>query len=134
PVARHQPMVNLAVAEAHTFFVGDDGWLVHNVGFGKIRNLRGKSEKWLRRNKPQGWCQVPTREHEGWRWLDQAGQERFRFMHPKKKGPIAWSRQRTGYMRWQDEFGNFLDIDCNPVPRNDPDLQEKTHIPYEGPQ
>jgi hypothetical protein len=23
-------MVNLAVAEVHTFFVGDDGWLVHN--------------------------------------------------------------------------------------------------------
>jgi hypothetical protein len=27
-VAEHQPMVNLSVAEAHTFFVGDDGWLV----------------------------------------------------------------------------------------------------------
>jgi hypothetical protein len=27
-VAEPQPMVNLSVAEAHTFFVGDDGWLV----------------------------------------------------------------------------------------------------------
>jgi hypothetical protein len=29
-VAERQPMVNLSVAEAHTFFVGDAGWLVHN--------------------------------------------------------------------------------------------------------
>ncbi|MCG8349623.1 MAG: hypothetical protein MI924_17805 [Chloroflexales bacterium] len=32
---RVQPMYNLTVATAHTFFVGDDGWLVHNCGGGK---------------------------------------------------------------------------------------------------
>jgi hypothetical protein len=29
-IAADQPMYNLTVAEAHTFFVGEDGWLVHN--------------------------------------------------------------------------------------------------------
>jgi hypothetical protein len=29
--ARPQVMYNLTVATAHTFFVGDDGWLVHNA-------------------------------------------------------------------------------------------------------
>ncbi len=38
PVARHQPMVNLA--EAHTFFVGDDGWLVHNARIPKSQLRR----------------------------------------------------------------------------------------------
>ena len=31
-VARQQRMYNLTVAEAHTFFVGDGEWLVHNAG------------------------------------------------------------------------------------------------------
>jgi hypothetical protein len=30
-VARTQPMYNLTVAQAHTFFVGDGRWLVHNA-------------------------------------------------------------------------------------------------------
>ncbi|MFN8531670.1 MAG: hypothetical protein U0670_23950 [Anaerolineae bacterium] len=30
-VAQHQQMYNLTVDEAHTFFVGDDQWLVHNA-------------------------------------------------------------------------------------------------------
>jgi RHS repeat-associated protein/uncharacterized repeat protein (TIGR01451 family) len=32
---RSQPMYNLTVAEAHTFFVGDEQWLVHNCGLGE---------------------------------------------------------------------------------------------------
>jgi hypothetical protein len=31
-VARTQPIYNLTVAQAHTFFVGDGRWLVHNCG------------------------------------------------------------------------------------------------------
>jgi hypothetical protein len=31
-VERRQPMYNLTVAVAHTFFVGEQQWLVHNVG------------------------------------------------------------------------------------------------------
>ena len=31
-VQRRLPMYNLAVAEAHTFFVGNGQWLVHNAG------------------------------------------------------------------------------------------------------
>ena len=35
-VARAQPMYNLTVAEAHTFFVGRGQWLVHNVDCNKL--------------------------------------------------------------------------------------------------
>jgi len=31
-----QPMFNLTLAEAHTYFVGDGGWLVHNCGPGVV--------------------------------------------------------------------------------------------------
>jgi hypothetical protein len=34
-VQRSQPMYNLTVAVAHTFFVGDEQWLVHNCGTSK---------------------------------------------------------------------------------------------------
>ncbi len=31
-VQQTQEMFNLTVSEAHTFYVGQNGWLVHNVG------------------------------------------------------------------------------------------------------
>jgi len=36
-VDRQQVMYNLTVAEAHTFFVGEEGWLVHNSCFGVVK-------------------------------------------------------------------------------------------------
>ena len=38
-VARPQPMCNLTVATAHTSFVGDEQWLVHNEGSVLCRTL-----------------------------------------------------------------------------------------------
>ena len=38
-VQRRQPMYNLTVADAHTFFVGDGAWLVHNIDC--FRNASG---------------------------------------------------------------------------------------------
>ncbi|HEX8108261.1 MAG TPA: DUF4157 domain-containing protein [Kofleriaceae bacterium] len=99
------------------------------------RTLRGVSLDWLRRNKPRGWREVPTRDNEGWIWLDAAGRERLRFMRPNGENPSAsqWSRQANGYFRWQDEAGNYLDIDGNVVPPSHPQFNERTHIMYEGP-
>lgn len=97
-------------------------------------SLRGVSLKWLQRNKPSGWRQVPTRNNEGWIWLDQNGVERLRFMRPNGMNPSAnqWARQSNGYFRWQDAKGNFLDIDGKVVSPSHPEFQELTHIPYEG--
>jgi hypothetical protein len=97
-------------------------------------NLRGVSLKWLQRNKPSGWRQVPTRNNEGWIWLDRNGVERLRFMRPNGKNPSAsqWARQSNGYFRWKDAAGNFLDVDGNVVGPNHPRFQELSHISYEG--
>ena len=103
-------------------------------GIGRIQSLQGKSVKWLQRNKPRGWRQVPTRNNEGWIWVDENGVERMRFMRPSGRSATnsQWARQENGYMRWQNEGGEFLDIDGNVVRRTDPMFQQKTHIPYEG--
>jgi RHS repeat-associated protein len=98
-------------------------------------SLRGVSTRWLRRNKPRGWREVPTARNEGWIWVDENGIERLRFMRPNGANPAAsqWSRQSNGYFRWTNESGQFLDVDGNVVPPNHPAFQELTHIPYEGP-
>ena len=48
-VPRVQPMYNLSVATAHTFFVGEEGWLVHNTcqpyEVGNYDDLVAKSDK-----------------------------------------------------------------------------------------
>lgn len=46
---RTQPMYNLTVAVAHTFFVGDDGWLVHNVGKCRLPQISNISNPAARR-------------------------------------------------------------------------------------
>ena len=98
------------------------------------RNLRGVSESWLRRNKPRGWSQVPADTGGGWKWLDERGVERLRFMRPNKLNPTAskWSRQANGYFRWQNAVGEFLDIDGKVVSKANPLFNDLTHIMYEG--
>jgi hypothetical protein len=98
------------------------------------KTLRGVSLKWLSRNKPGGWRQVPAERGSGWKWLDENGIERLRFMRPNGENPAnsQWSRQASGYFRWQNENGEFLDIDGNIV-QPGPGFNESTHIMYEGP-
>jgi hypothetical protein len=109
-----------------------------------VRSLRGKSIRSLRRERPANWREVPTRDNEGFIWLDENGVERLRFMRPTGENPSAgnWSRQSNGYLRWQssqstpggaDEGKLFLDVDGNIIGRNDPGFAESTHIMYEGP-
>ncbi len=94
--------------------------------------MRGKSIQYIKRNKPKGWREVPTKDNEGFIWLDEAGNDRLRFMRPKK-GDVDWERQKNGYFRWQNETGEYLDIDGNIVPRNPNNIfHDKTHIAYEG--
>jgi len=109
---------------------------VQNIarGIGRIKSLQGKSIKWLLKNKPRGWRKVPADRGSGWKWIDENGVERLRFMRPSGKNPAnsKWSRQSNGYFRWRNEKGDFLDVDGNVVPLQDPDFMWKTHIPYEG--
>ena len=109
----------------------------HKFGF-PFRSLRGKSIQYIKRNKPKGWREVPTRDNEGFIWIDDKGKDRLRFMRPKK-GDVDWERQKNGYFRWEtgkkDIDGNpeYLDIDGNVIPWNPRDVhQKKTHIDYEG--
>jgi RHS repeat-associated protein len=97
-------------------------------------SLRGVSTKWLQRNKPSGWREVPSNNGQGWKWLDENGTERLRFTRPNGSNPSAsqWSRQANGYFRWQNEAGEFLDIDGGVVSKLNPLFDELTHIMYEG--
>jgi hypothetical protein len=103
-------------------------------GVGRIRDLHGKSLKWIIKQKPKGWKTVPSDNGLGWKWIDENGIERLRFTRPSGENAAnsQWSRQENGYFRWKNEKDEFLDIDGKVVPNNDPDLQFKTHIPYEG--
>jgi len=99
------------------------------------RTLRGVSTKWLQRNKPSGWRQVPSDNGQGWKWLDENNVERLRFTRPNGLSPSGsqWSRQANGYFRWQNAAGDYLDIDGNAVSRSNTQFDELTHIMYEGP-
>lgn len=103
-------------------------------GFG-IKNLSGKSLNWIKKQKPTGWKEVPSDNSKGWKWLDEKGNERLRFIRPNKENPSnsQWSRDSNGYFRWQNEKGDFLDVNGKVVSPGDKNFQEKTHIIYEGP-
>jgi hypothetical protein len=49
-VEQPERMYNLSVAEAHTFFVGDQQWLVHNVNCKALANTAAYVHKQLPRN------------------------------------------------------------------------------------
>jgi RHS repeat-associated protein len=100
------------------------------------RTLHGVSLNWLKRNKPSGWTTSPTRDNRGFIWKDENGVERLRYMRPSGTNPAnsQWSRDASGYLRWQDASGNFLDASGNVVSRSHPRFQELTHIIYEGPR
>ncbi|MCB9286263.1 MAG: DUF4157 domain-containing protein [Lewinellaceae bacterium] len=104
-------------------------------------SLRGKSLNWIKKQKPKNWQTVPTKNKKGqktngWIWKDEKGNDRLRFMRgtgdPPSSAKNKYGRQSNGYFRWNNENGDFLDIDGNIIPRSDPDFQWKTHIPYEG--
>jgi len=116
-----------------------------------VLSLRGQSLKSLKKKKPKGWQTKPTRNNEGWIWVDKNGVERLRYMRPNGKNATnsQWARQENGYFRWKDKDGDYLDIDGNKVPdpkklpswggMNKQQRQKaldsfikQTHIPYEG--
>jgi hypothetical protein len=125
---------NFMVADDHNYFVGELGLWVHNCCRLFETGLRGKSLSWINKQKPRNWTRVTSNNRTGFKWLDGNGVERFRFQRPNGKNSVnsKWSRGANGYMRWKNEKDEFLDVDGNVVPKDDPDYDILTHIPYEG--
>jgi len=91
----------------------------------------GMTEKNVLKNIPKGWKKRPA-DGNGWKLIDQNGNERIRFMRPSDETVVKWERMKNGYWRRQNEHGEFLDEFGEVVPESDPDFMFKTHIPYTG--
>lgn len=104
------------------------------TGLGRIKSLQGKSLKWIQKQKPKS-CRKVKADGNGWKWVDQNGVERLRFMRKSGKNPAnsKWSRDANGYFRWANSKGELMDVHGNVVPKSHPNYQQLTHIPYEGP-
>jgi hypothetical protein len=83
-----------------------------------FRTLYGKSadQVWDRAVKV-GWRpNERLRSGRGWFFTDENGVERFRFRRDKKG---TWHHEQTGYIRWTDPSGHFLDVNGRVVTVND---------------
>jgi len=94
-------------------------------------DFSGMTTKHVLKNIPNGWRRVPA-DGNGWKLVDENGIERIRFMRPSKDDIPKWERMKNGYWRRQDADANYLDVNGNVVPVDDPDFLFKTHIPYTG--
>ena len=90
-VTQTRTMYNLEVKDAHTFFVGTQGWLVHNcdIDLNKVPHIFGKSTE---RHGLEGLLKKYGGEEEAFKALVKAGQEHLE-MHgfeylPKAPGVI----------------------------------------------
>jgi len=102
------------------------------------KGIRGQSLKKIKRKKPKGWKKVPTRDNEGFIFIDENGVERLRYMRPKGNNPmdgnLKWSRENNGYFIIRDANKNLLDKNGKIVIPGTPGWRERSHIMYEGPR
>ncbi|MCA8989881.1 MAG: hypothetical protein KDA78_19705 [Planctomycetaceae bacterium] len=124
-----ETVYNLEVNREHVYYVGSRGILVHNEYKDGI-SILGKTHSWFKKNKPKGWSQGPPRSGHGWKWVDENGRDRLRYMYPDEDGQFV--AQRTGYFRRNDSLGNFLDVDGNIIPDDHELFNQISHIPYSG--
>lgn len=97
-----------------------------------VKCLFGKTISQVEKNIPKSWRRVAADRGHGWKWLDENGVERIRYMHPKKGFDKYGSGREKGYWRWKDAAGNDLDEYGRIVPTGSADFEFKTHIPYTG--
>lgn len=135
-VNQPKPMYNLTVAEAHTFFVGNGQWLVHNTGPCGPKGLIGTDfEKWLSKTfGGQGSFKVAGREFDGaigTRWLEA-------------KSGRYWERLQLGgkeFDKFKSDMGDRLKIakdngatyelhSNTPIPQHVKDWLTSKNIPY----
>ena len=116
-----QIMYNLSVADAHTFFVGDGQWLVHNtcpIQYPKDFSVRGKTKNWsawfnserdaraLAREKighsplmvePNKW-----RSRDGkWQYRAKPGDLRENHIHLEELNPETGEVLQNLHLRWK---------------------------------
>jgi len=91
-----------------------------------VKNMFNRTLKYVEERMPSSWKKSPADRGKGWKWVDENGKERYRYMYPDKNGTKV--HEQKGYWRVQNEIGEFLDEDGNVVPDNDPLFNQKTHI------
>ena len=113
-------MYNFQVEAFHTYYVGENGVLVHNAEYISSKTPKDISEmtrKQLKENTPENW---DFQEHNGRIHIkDNNGNYRVRVDVPDKHTPY-------NHIHILDENGNPLDINGNIVSPKDP----AGHIPY----
>ena len=101
---RVQPMYNLTVAIAHTFFVGDDGWLVHNCGGKNYRQRKKQAESApAGMTNPQVHHDLPQKHR---RWFESKG------IDIDDPAYTRWVQGGNPHQRWtrafNDEWDRFI--------------------------
>jgi RHS repeat-associated protein len=123
-VERDQQMYNLTVDEAHTFFVGDGQWLVHNeCDFSQLRErVRQLRDAGFNRSQRRSYIVDPTqyrrkvlplRDDFGWE-RGQLLDEEYEFLRAKAQ---QWNKQIV-------MSGSFSETDLGLIRRYDPESQK----------
>jgi RHS repeat-associated protein len=95
-----------------------------------IKSLSGKTLAQVEKGIPNTWRRIRSSSGHGWKWIDEQGRERLRYMYPDKNGWF-W-HEKTGYWRWRNANGQHLDEFGDIVDPNDTFFDQKTHIPISG--
>lgn len=131
------PILNEIELEMRYVFPSDKLSFIRNP----IRNFNGINHFEVLKRKPAKWVAKLMAHAHGWTMIDEAGNERIRFIRPNLSvngsDPLSL-RLRTGYWIIRDERGNYLDQSGNIVSNNIAPMQMSNsqllgvHIPYTG--
>ena len=121
---------NLDVWENHTYFASASGdgpfVLVHNCTPNPFKTLLGLTSKKIKAGMPKHWKKLSVDRGRGVKWVDENGFERMRIMAPNRNSKFIHGR--SGYVRWTDQGGDYLDQYGNVVSQSDPLFDQLTHI------
>ena len=94
-----------------TYFAGPgvDGPFVavHHCTPNPFKSLIGKTLRRIKDARPKNWRTVPPKHGKGFVWSDENNVDRMRVMKANPRG--MRHHERTGYVRWKNDQGEFLD-------------------------
>jgi hypothetical protein len=91
-----------------------------------IKTMNNRTLRYVEDRVPDSWKKMPSNTGKGWKWVDEKGIERIRYMYPDEDGKFI--HEQEGYWRWQNAKGEWLDETGRVVDKSDPLFQQKTHI------